>query len=125
MYKYLKNTFNVICSCRCSCAYIMYIFLFLCTTFDNCNIISYETEIESLNMCKSSLKQISITGWNVNGVFQKSSGVKVNKMETEEVRNYFTSDIVFLSETHCCLKEALSLDGYKSFMNCRSLESSK
>ena len=46
-------------------------------------------------------------------------------METDEFKRYLSSDIVFLSETHSCYKDILSLDGYKCFLNCRSIESSK
>ena len=66
-------------------------------------------------MCKSVMKNISITGWNVNGVFHKSSGAEINKINSDDFKSYLSSDIVFLSETHCSFKEALTIEGYKCF----------
>ena len=35
------------------------------------------------------------------------------------------SDVIFLSETHTSYSDILLYDGYKSFMNCRSMDSSQ
>ena len=76
-------------------------------------------------MCKTVTKQISISAWNINGVFQKSSGEKRSKIQNEDFQSNMSSDIIFLSETHACYKDVLLYDGYKSFMNCRSESSYK
>ena len=71
-------------------------------------------------MCKSVMKQSSITGWNIHGVLQKSSGAKINKIDDNDFKTHMASDILFLSETHINYADALTCEGYKCFLNCRS-----
>ena len=49
-------------------------------------------------MCKSVMKQLS--GWNINGVFQNSSGAKIYNIEDNDFKIHMASDILFMSETH-------------------------
>lgn len=78
-------------------------------------------------MCKfkSGAKEVSITGWNVNGIFQNTSGAKVNKLDDEYFSNIMKSDIVFLSETHLHSNQTLAYDGFKCYTNRRPSESNK
>ena len=87
-----------------------------CTTF--CNVTEFEKYISQ--MCKSVMKQSSITGWNIHGVLQKSSGAKINKIDDNDFKTHMASDILFLSETHINYADALTCEGYKCFLNCRS-----
>ena len=90
----------------------------LCTTFA---IVYFRINI----MCIKTSKQLSISGWNVNGIFKNSSGAKTCKLENEYFNEIMKSDIVFLSETHTSLSDPLSYDNYKCYINCRSNEPSK
>jgi hypothetical protein len=76
-------------------------------------------------MCKTVTKQISVSGWNINGAYRKTSGAKANKIHDDEFQKIKKSDVIFLSETHTSYSDILLFDGYKSFMNCHSMESSK
>jgi hypothetical protein len=76
-------------------------------------------------MCSKTSKQLSISGWNVNGIFKNSSGAKTCKLEDEYFNEIMKSDIVFLSETHTSFSDPLSYDNYKCYINCRSNEPSK
>ena len=74
-------------------------------------------------MCKTVTKQISVSSWNINGVYRKTSGAKANKIHDDEFQKIKKSDVIFLSETHTIY--IFLYDGYASFMNCRSMDSSK
>jgi len=63
-------------------------------------------------MCKSVMKQLSITGWNIHGVFQKSSGANINKIDDNDFKTHTASDILFLSETHTSYTDTLTCEGY-------------
>ena len=76
-------------------------------------------------MCKTVSKQISISGWNINGMYRRNNGANLYKMDDDSLNGVMNSDIVFLSETHLSYKDTLSHDGYESFLNCRSNESRK
>ena len=76
-------------------------------------------------MCIKTSKQLSISGWNVNGIFKNSSGANTCKLEDEYFNEIMKSDIVFLSETHTSFSDPLSYDNYKCYINCRSNEPSK
>ena len=76
-------------------------------------------------MCKTVSKQISISGWNINGMYRRNNGANLCKMNDDSLNGVMKSDIVFLSETHLSYKDTLSHDGYKCFLNCRSNESRK
>ena len=89
----------------------------LCTTF----AIGY---LRINIMCIKTSKQLSISGWNVNGIIKNSSGAKTCKLEDEYFNEIMKSDIVFLSETHTSLSDPLSYDNYKCYINCRSNEPS-
>ena len=90
----------------------------LCATFA---IVYFRINI----MCIKTSKQLSISGWNVNGIFKNSSGAKTCKLEDEYFNEIMKFDIVFLSETHTNLSDPFSYDNYKCYINCRSNESSK
>ena len=76
-------------------------------------------------MCKTVTKQISVSGWNINGAYRKTCGTKANNIHDDEFQKIKKSDVIFLSETHTSYSDILLFDGYKSFMNCRSMESSQ
>ena len=76
-------------------------------------------------MCKTVTKQISVSSWNINGVYRKTSGAKANKIHDDEFQKIKKSDVIFLSETRTNYSDILLYDGYKSFMNCCSMDSSK
>ena len=69
--------------------------------------------------------QNKFLSWNINGVYRKTSGAKANKIHDDEFQKIKKSDVIFLSETHTSYSDILLYDGYKSFMNCRSMDSSK
>jgi hypothetical protein len=80
-----------------------------CTTF--CNVTECGKYLSQ--MCISVMKQLSITGWNIHGVFQKSSGAKISKIDDNDFKTHMASDIVFLSETHISYADTLTCEGYK------------
>jgi hypothetical protein len=63
-----------------------------CTTF--CNVTEFENYLSQ--MCKSVMKQLS--GWNINGVFQKSSGAKIYNIEDNDFKIHMASDILFIQK---------------------------
>jgi exonuclease III len=65
-------------------------------------------------------KKISISGWNVNGLFQKVNETRVSKLDDIYFKHSMKSDIIFLSETHLSCKDPIVYEGYKCFSNCRS-----
>jgi hypothetical protein len=46
-------------------------------------------------MCIKTSKRLSISGWNVNGIFKNSSGAKTCKLEDEYFNEIMKSDIYF------------------------------
>ncbi|CAG2203871.1 unnamed protein product [Mytilus edulis] len=76
-------------------------------------------------MCIKVSKQLSISSWNVNGLFKRISGNRVCKLDDDNICQIMTADIVGLSETHIPTNEILNYDGYKCFVNCRSSDSNK
>jgi exonuclease III len=76
-------------------------------------------------MCKTVTKLISVSSWNINGVYRKTCGTKANKIHDDEFQKIKKSYVIFLSETHTSYSDILLYDGYKSFMNCHSMDSSK
>ena len=75
-------------------------------------------------MCKVS-RNVSITSWNVNGLFKKSTSQKLCKLDDNNFSKYMQSDIICLSETHAHSKDILQYVGYKCYMNCRDNNSKK
>lgn len=68
-------------------------------------------------MCIKVSKKISISSWNVNGLFRRlSGGLRTSKLDDENFKNCMSSDIG-LSETHASSKDILALDGYKCHVN--------
>ena len=45
---------------------------------------------------------------------------KISKIDGNDFKTHMASDIVFLSETHISYADALTCEGYKCFLNCRS-----
>ncbi|CAG2187344.1 unnamed protein product [Mytilus edulis] len=76
-------------------------------------------------MCIKVSKQLSISSWNVNGLFKRISGNRVCKLDDANICHIMTADIIGLSETHIPANEILNYDGYKCFVNCRSSDSNK
>ena len=75
-------------------------------------------------MCKVS-RNVSITSWNVNGLFKMSNSQKLCKLDDNNFSKYMQSDIICLSETHAHSKDILQYDGYKCYMHCRDNNSKK
>lgn len=76
-------------------------------------------------MCIKVSKNLSITSYNVNGLYKKLGGDRICKLEDDSLRNVMTSDIVFLSETHASSNDVLFYAGYKCFTNCRKSETNR
>ncbi|CAG2226179.1 E3.1.11.2 [Mytilus edulis] len=76
-------------------------------------------------MCIKVSRNVSITSWNVNGLFRKLSGDRICKLDDENFSNIMTSDIVCLSETHASSKDILFYNGYKCFTNCRQSKTNR
>ena len=73
---------------------------------------------------QSQNKFLSVVG--ILTVFtEKQVEPKANKIHDDEFQKIKKSDVIFLSETHTCYSDILLYDGYKSFMNCHSMDSSK
>ena len=69
--------------------------------------------------------QLSVTSWNVNGLIKKLNGHRHCKFDDPAFRQLIVSDIVFLCETHLCYNENVTIEGYKYWANCRSIEPSR
>ena len=65
-------------------------------------------------------RQLTISSWNVNGLFKRIDGQRFCKLDDIDFQRKLTSDIIFLCETHAQLNEALSLEGYRYIANCRT-----
>ena len=70
-------------------------------------------------------KTLSITSWNVNGLFTRSNGDRFCKLDDESFDQFMKSDIIGLLETHATKKDVLKYDGYKCYTNCRPVETNK
>ena len=70
-------------------------------------------------------KFLSISSWNVNGLFKRINGDRFCKLDETEFRDKITSDIVFMCETHASGKDILYCNGYKYIAVCRSQEPSR
>ena len=64
-------------------------------------------------------RSLSVTSWNVNGIFKKINSVKTCKLDDENLSSCMQSDIVCLSETHANSNDIFQYEGYKCFVNCR------
>ena len=69
--------------------------------------------------------QLSVTSWNVNGLIKRLNGHRHYKFDDPAFRQLIVSDIVFLCETHLCYNENVTIEGYKYWANCRSIEPSR
>ena len=70
-------------------------------------------------------KSLSISSWNVNGLFKRINGDRFCKLDENDFRNKITSDIVFMCETHASDRDTLYCNGYKHITVCRSQEPSR
>ena len=70
-------------------------------------------------------KFLSISAWNVHGIFEKMNNNRMCKLENANFQEQLNSDIIFLSETHACTNDLLQIDNYKCFVNCRSDHTSR
>ena len=70
-------------------------------------------------------KSLSITSWNVNGLFRRINGQRLCKLDDEEFHRKIVSDIVFMCETHASYQDNLHYNGYKYIAVCRSQEPSR
>ena len=68
---------------------------------------------------------MTISSWNINGVYRKLNGQRVCKLDNDEFKQTMVSDIIFLCETHLAYSDSLYYDGYKYIPNCRSAETSR
>jgi hypothetical protein len=64
-------------------------------------------------MCIKVSKKISISGWNVNGLFQKVNDTRVSKLDDIYFKHFMKSDIIFLSENHLSYKDPILYEGSK------------
>jgi hypothetical protein len=58
------------------------------------------------------MKQLSITGWNIHGVLQKSSGAKINKIDDNDFKTHMASDILLKSQSSlliCTFKSPINI----------------
>ena len=76
-------------------------------------------------MCIKVSKCISVSSWNVNGLFKKMNKQRMCKLSDDNFSRYMQYDIVCLSEAHAKSKDVLQYEGYKCYMNCRGNESQK
>jgi exonuclease III len=76
-------------------------------------------------MCKKVSKYISITSWNVNGLYRRSNGERLCKLDDDSVHTFMKSNIVCLSETHATKQDILKYGGYKCYTSCRPKETNK
>ena len=78
-------------------------------------------------MCIKVSKCISVSSWNVNGLFRKMNKQRICKLSDDNFRRYMYMqyDIVCISETHAKSEDVLQYEGYKCYMNCRGNESQK
>ena len=51
-------------------------------------------------MCIKVSKKLSITSYNINGLYKRISGDRICKLDDNNFGKFMTSDIIFLSETH-------------------------
>ena len=72
-------------------------------------------------MCIKVSKKISISGWNVNGLFQKVNETRVSKLDDIYFKHFMKSDIIFLSENHLSYKDPICM----RVSNCRFKEHSR
>jgi hypothetical protein len=60
-----------------------------------------------LTISSSSLANTCLSNPVLFGVFQKSSGAKINKIDDNDFKTHMASDILFLSETHTSYADTL------------------
>lgn len=68
---------------------------------------------------------LSITSWNVNGIFRNINGIRTCKLDNHMFSDKLDSDIIILNETHACSNDVLNLNGYFCISNCRSEQPSR
>ena len=75
------------------------------------------------------LSQLSISSWNINGIFQRINSFRYNKLNDVYVREMLVQHKVFgLIETHQTSKEIADLNcfpEYKCFSTCRPVNDKK
>ena len=76
-------------------------------------------------MCLKVSNKLSVTSWNVNGLFKRMSGSRICKLDDDNVKSVMTSDSVALSETHASNEDMLTYDGFKCYVNCRKTKSNR
>lgn len=76
-------------------------------------------------MCIKVSKKLSISTWNVNGLYKRVGGDRISKLDDENLSKIMCSDIVTLSETHASSSETLAYDNFKCYVNCRQSSSKK
>jgi hypothetical protein len=60
-------------------------------------------------------KKLSITSWNVNGLFKRVNGDRICKLDDHQFSEVMNSDILTFSETHASSDDILAYNGFKSF----------
>ena len=79
----------------------------------------------SYHMAQKRSKSLSITSWNVNGLFRRINGQRLCKLDEGEFHKNICSDIVFMCETHASYQDNLHFNGYKYIAVCRSQKPSR
>ena len=78
-------------------------------------IVVYRMVSKSLNVCC----------WNVNSLFNRVNGVRINKLDDPLFLQSLNSEIIILTETRACKNDILTIDGYFCISNCRSEQPSR
>lgn len=76
-------------------------------------------------MCRNYSKNVSICSYNVNGLYRRSNGERLCKLDDESFESCMKSDIVCLLETHATKRDVLNYEGYKCYSCCRPEETNK
>ena len=76
-------------------------------------------------MCIKVSTNLSITSWNVNGLFKRVNGDIICKLDDHQFSEVMNSDIVTFSETHASSDDILAYNGFKCYINCRKSETNR
>ena len=93
----------------------------LCTMSLKCVLLSRRLRI----MCIKVSTNLSITSWNVNGLFKRVNGDRICKLDDHQFSEVMNSDIVTFSEPHASSDDILAYNGFKCYMNCRKSETNR
>ena len=57
-------------------------------------------------------KSLTVSSWNVNGLFRRVNGQRTSKLEDKLFLKNLSSDIIALNETHACHNDIIQLENY-------------